>query len=223
VKFRTEKQDAVEQAIEAARKAIADCAEGQLKIAEFEAAVTIAKENAVVGDGLKIAGQIHDLEIMRRDAEKRANQARYAIGRIYHVAAEAESEFAEAKRQKREEILVRIRKPLTELSQILDVPFTVFVLKSQPKGVWEGIFNGAEPDFEKVGPLEVGCRGGQINPEPYFIPLTERLGAEIKAHLSRATELSERKIDASADLAAALEAIIGEVRPQTPAAQAEAA
>jgi hypothetical protein len=217
-----EKSDGpIGQAVEDARGAVSEYAEGELRIAEFEAAVNTARESAIVGDGLKIAGQIQDLELMRRDSERKRARAMEVIAGIYRCAAESERGLAEEKRRRRAEILEKIQKPLEELSRLEGIEYSGFILRTMPNGVWEGRFTGAQPDFDTCGPGDVICRGGEINPQPWFTPLSERLSAEVKAHERRAVELGEQVVDASGDLNEALEMVSREVSP--PAARAEAA
>jgi hypothetical protein len=201
--------DPLAASIESARRAVREYAEDELRIAEFEAAVNAAKESAVVGDGLKIAGQIQDLDLMRRDSERKRARAVEVISEIFGAASEAERAVAASKRATREQLLEKVTAALEVLSKLEDVTFTRFITRAQPVGLWEPRL-GTVANLESGSPNDIYPATGAAS---YAVPMSERLSAEITAHEQRAAELETRQVDASGDLNEALETVVREPAP----------
>jgi hypothetical protein len=225
----------IDIAIERAKRHVALCSDIQLRIHAAEAELGKVAESdsdaalAALEAGTELpaadrtATLTAQIDVLRRALVKADSQARGATTSIYAAAAAAERVLAEEKRERCAQIREKNRKPLAELSLNEGVAFTEYILDCQPQGIWEGIFSGAEPDFNTCGPGDVICRGGGINPQPWFIRSSRRLDAEIKAHEARAVELAQRQIDPGGDLAVVLETVIREVTPAPAAMATEAA
>jgi hypothetical protein len=224
--------DSIQQAMAGARKAIDGHSQGQQRIARLEVELhgAVETESAGAVEALEAGTEVPaigkaanlgmQIEILKRACDVARSKALESITGIYRAGADGERGLAEEKREQRERLLKKVTAALAVLSELEEIQYSPFILRAMPQGVWEGVFTGAQPDFDSCGPRDVVCRGGAINAQPYAIPKSERLSAEIKAHETRVAVLAEQRIDPSGDLNEVLETVVREV---TPAAKAEAA
>jgi len=223
----------IDVAIERARKHIAlwgdiqqrtHSAESELnKVTETDSAAALdAVERGIELPATDRTTQLTaEIGVLRRALVKAYSQAHEAIAEIYRSAASVERVLAEEKREQREQILTKVRKPLVELALLIGVPeIPLYTLRCVPQGVWITGIGLAYADFRRDGPGNCAPTLSEANPQPYMIPAFDVLAIEAEAHEARAASLDQAHVDESGELAGILERVIAAVMPATAAIEA---